>query len=201
MINFHKFLLCCLYLCLIFPKNKPVAIVSLEPGEHTLYGTSGNVTLVITRRGNIHVPLTLHLISDYIDPVEVNLLRKELRREVTITVRTETFPTVPEFVTVLLTYSGDEDVILRDNEANITILKGKILKLTHRIMSCYSSFLGIEVGFQNSSVTVDEGVKRVTLTIVTSIPNPQSNLIKIRTLPGTAQCKPLFCTTHTLAII
>jgi ABC-type arginine transport system permease subunit len=101
--------------------------VSLEPGKHTIRGTAGNVTLVITRRGNIHMALSLHLISDYIDPVEVNLLREELRREVTITVRTEIFPTVPEIVTVLLTYSGSEDVILTDNEANITILKGMIL--------------------------------------------------------------------------
>ena len=109
-----------------FSQNKSVAIVSLEPGEHTVRGTSGNVTLIITRRGNIHVPLSLHLISDYIAAVEVNLLREELRREVMITVRTEIFPTVPEVVAVLLTYSGDEDVILIDNEANITILKGMI---------------------------------------------------------------------------
>lgn len=103
--------------------HKSVAIVSLEPGEHTVRGTSGNITLVITRRGNIHLPLSLHLTSDYIDPVEVYLLSEELRRELTITVRTEMFPIIPEIVTVLLTYSGNEDVILMDNEANITILK------------------------------------------------------------------------------
>ena len=111
--------------------HKSVAIVSLEPGEHTVRGTSGNVTLVITRKGNIHMSLSLHLTSDYIDPVEVYLLHEELRREVTITVKTEIFPVVPEIVTVLLTYSGNEDVILMDNEANITILKGiDILKFT-----------------------------------------------------------------------
>ena len=99
--------------------------MSLEPGEHIVRGTSGNVTLVITRRGNIHLPLSLHLTSDYIDRVDVNLLHEELRKEVTININTEVFPIVPEIVTVLLTHSGDEDIILIDNEANITILKGK----------------------------------------------------------------------------
>lgn len=116
--------------------HKSVAIVSLEPGEHILRGASGNVTLVITRRGNIHVPLSLHLTSDYIDPVEVYLLREELRREIAITVRTEIFPMVPEIVTVFLIHFGNEDVLLIDNEANITILKGIVLKLPYQGMSC-----------------------------------------------------------------
>lgn len=166
---------------------------------HSVRGTSGNVTLVITRRGNIHIPLTLHLTSDYIDPVEVYLLHRELRKEVTITVTTELLPTAPEVVTVLLTYSGNEDVILIDNEANVTILKGiynpEFLGNTYSYYNNYAiNFLGVEVGFEHSNITVDEDVMGVTLMIGTNIPNPEPDPLhfRIRTLSGTAQCKLLF---------
>lgn len=146
------------------------------------------------------MPLTLHLTSDYIDPVEVYLLSKELRKEVTFTVMTELVPTAVEIVTILLTYSGNEDVILIDNEANITILNGMILNLLVMGSGMLTEiqfiliFLAIEVGFENSSVTVDEDVTRVTLTIAANIPNPETDPLhfKIKTLSGTAQCKPLF---------
>ena len=117
--NFHELnLMFTLFLFL-------VPIVSLEPGEHRVRGTSGNVTLIITRRGNIQTPVALHLTSDFIDPVgEVHLLSGELRREVTITVRTRLLPMATEIVTVLLSHSGNEDIILVHTEANITVLDG-----------------------------------------------------------------------------
>ena len=117
--NFHELSLVFAFSLLLVP------IVSLEPGEHRVRGASGNVTLVITRRGNIHTPLALRLTSDFIDPVgEVYLLHGELKKEVMISVRTESLPMATEIITVLLSYSGNEDVILLHTEANITILKG-----------------------------------------------------------------------------
>lgn len=102
--------------------------MSLEPGESSVRGISDNVTLAITRRGNIRIPLLFHLISDVLDsdgPVsEVHLLPGEVRKEVNIPIMTGLLPIATEIITIVLSYSGNEKVLLVNTEANITILEG-----------------------------------------------------------------------------
>ena len=102
-----------------------VPMVSLEPGEHSVRGASGNVTLIITRRGNIRTAFTLHLTSDALDSVrEVNFFPGGVREEVVIPIVTELLPVATKIVTVVLSNPGNERIILLNTQANITILEG-----------------------------------------------------------------------------
>ena len=83
--------------------------------------------MIITRRGNIRIPLNLHLTSDSLgdDPVsEVHLLSGEVRKEVIVPIVTQSLSIATEIITLVLTHSGSEKIILQHTEANVTIFGG-----------------------------------------------------------------------------
>ena len=108
--------------------------VSLEVDSYFISENIGNLTVIITREGNISSPVVLQLEAKGISTdegldfdlqptlQEIQLLPEETRKEVTIQIVDDELPEDNELFTLCLSYSGTEMLTLQLTEANVTIL-------------------------------------------------------------------------------
>lgn len=108
--------------------------VSLEVDSYFISENIGNLTVIITREGNISSPVVLQLEAKGISTdegldfdlqptlQEIQLLPEETRKEVTIQIVDDELPENNELFILCLSYSGTEMLTLQLTEANVTIL-------------------------------------------------------------------------------
>ena len=108
--------------------------VSLEFESYDISEEFGNLTVVITREGDILTPLVLQLEAKGISadhgldfdlqPAlrDIQLLPGEIRKEVTIQIIDDRLPEDDELFVLILSYSRTESLTLLLTEANVTIL-------------------------------------------------------------------------------